>query len=104
MNENNLTLLEIKSWMDARRSGLQNTEAWRGAQECEEEAIPFVVADFDGVDAMGQITGWVTGRFFFHVIRVSDGKEIYCRQHLNVTSLHELNPAYQEFLIHLKVH
>ena len=41
------------------------------------EHLRVAVADFDGADAMGRISGWVSGDFDFEVVRLSDGKDLF---------------------------
>jgi hypothetical protein len=38
--------------------------------------LPAAAADFDGVDAIGRLNGWVSGEFDFEAIRVSDSEDV----------------------------
>ena len=58
---------------------------------------PGTSADFDGPGTLGQICGWVSGEFDFHVLRASDGKDVLWR-HVDVSELDQLEEAYAEFL------
>lgn len=66
-------------------------------RESEKGAKPGPSADFDGAGTLGQISGWVSGEFDFHALRVSDGKDVIWR-HVDVSTVDELEAAYADFL------
>lgn len=63
------------------------------------EHLPAAYADFDGLETMGRMSGWVTGSFDFEVIRTADGSQMFFR-HLEVMRLDDplLNAAVTDFL------
>lgn len=103
MDASEFTVDSISDWFSAKRLALAKPSSCFQIQECIEEAIPAVLADFEGVDSLGQITGWVTGRFYFQVVRVSDGQEPFSRNHVAVSRLEELDSSYRDFAVNLQL-
>lgn len=102
MTEYPLKLAEIVSWYGLKQRSLQGSAvSLVHIREGTGTAKPSAAANFDGVNTMGQISGWVSGEFDLHVLRVSDGKDIFWR-HVDVSVVDELEDSYADFLRHLK--
>ena len=57
-----------------------------------------MAANFNGVGTLGEIDAWASGEFDFHVLRASDGKDIFFRRvKVSVIGV-DLDSAYAEFL------
>jgi hypothetical protein len=97
LTEYPLTLAEIVSWCHSKQRSLTGSSVSLVAIRERTEYLPAASADFNGIDTLGQITGWVSGEFDFHTLRVSDGKDIFWR-HADVSSVDELEDAYADFL------
>jgi len=97
LREHILTLPEIVSWFRSKQLSLAGSPISLVGIRERTEYLPAAAADFDGVNAMGRINGWVSGAFDFEALRVSDGKDIFWR-HLDVSTVEELEPAYADFL------
>lgn len=77
MAEYPLTVAEIVSWFSSQQSCLEGTGvSLVSIRQCDMGPKPSAAADFDGINTMGQICGWVSGEFDFQVLRVSDGQDI----------------------------
>ena len=96
-----LKLAEILSWYQSKQRSLQGPDVSAvnivNIKERDIGPKPAAAADFDGVGSIGRIDGWVSGEFDFHVLRVSDGKDIFWR-HADVSAVDELEEAYADFL------
>jgi hypothetical protein len=88
MAEYPLTLDQIVSWFRAKQAAIAGERT---------EYLPAAVADFDGCNAIGRISGWISGAFDFETLRESDGANIFWR-HVDASSLDELEEAYADFL------
>ncbi len=97
MTEHPLKLAEIVSWYRLKQRALLGSAVALVDTRERTEYTAAAAANFDGVGSLGEITGWVSGEFDFHVLRVSDGKDIFWR-HFNVASLSELEATYSDFL------
>jgi hypothetical protein len=85
-----LQLAEIVSWYQSKQRSLQGPDvSLVNIKERDIGPKPAAAADFDGAGSMGRIDGWVSGEFDFHVLRVSDGKDIFWR-HADVSAVDEL--------------
>ena len=92
-----LTLAEIVSWYRSKQRLLTGSNVSLIDIRERAEYLSAAAADFDGTDTIGRIDGWVSGEFDFHVLRASDGKDIFWR-HAAVSSVDELEGAYADFL------
>ena len=91
-------LAEIVSWYQLKQRSLQGSDvSLINIRERDIGPKPAAAADFDGADSIGRIDGWVSGEFDFHVLRVSNGKDIFWR-HADVSAVDELEEAYVDFL------
>jgi hypothetical protein len=98
LTRNPLTVAEIVSWYRSKQPSLEGSEiSLVDVRERDSGPKPAAAADFDGPGTMGRIDGWVSGEFDFHVLRVSDGKDIFWR-HVDVSAVGELESAYADFL------
>jgi len=98
LTEYPLTLAEIVSWYHSKQRSLEGSRASLvEIRERDSGRKPAAVANFDGTDTLGQISGWVSGEFDFHVLRVPDGRDIFWR-HVDVSAVDELECAYADFL------
>jgi hypothetical protein len=92
-----LTLAEIVSWYRSKQRSLADSSVSLVGIRERSEHLPAAAADFDGANTIGRIDGWASGAFDFHVLRASDGKDIFWR-HADVSSVDELEDAYADFL------
>jgi hypothetical protein len=93
-----LKIDDIVSWYQSKKDSLEGSGICLvSIRRGEHGPKPAAVADFDGVTAIGQISGWVSGEFDFHALRTSDGKDIYWR-HVVVTAVQNLETVFSEFL------
>ena len=96
-----LTVAEIVYWYRSKQSSLERSEiSLVDIRERDSGPKPAAGADFDGPGTMGRIDGWVSGEFDFHVLRVSDGKDIFWR-HVDASVVGELESTYADFLRNL---
>jgi hypothetical protein len=98
------TTAEIADWYRSKQqlplaAGVSLVKITEGPESLK----PAAVADFKGPDRLGQITGWVSGEFDFHVLRASDGKDTLWR-HIEVSEVDQLEKTYAEFMRHLAAH
>lgn len=97
MTEYPLRLTDIRSWYESKRAALAGSDvSLIGIRETE-EFLPASGADFDGVDTLGRINGWVSGEFDFEVLRVSDGTAVFF-EHAKVSTIDEVEEAYAKFI------
>jgi hypothetical protein len=92
-----LTLGQIVSWYRSKQSLLAGSAVCVSKITERPEDLPAAAADFNGVDAMGRINGWVSGEFDFEAVRVSDGKDIFWR-HIDVSAVEALEDVYVDFI------
>lgn len=98
MTEYPLTLAEIVSWFRSKEGSLAGSAVALVNIRERTEYVPAAAADFDGPNTLGQIGAWVSGAFDFHVLRASDGKDIFLH-HVDVSALDDkLEAAYTDFL------
>lgn len=97
-----LTVAKIVSWYRSKQRSLEGSGlSIVRIREGDSGPKPGTSADFDGLGALGQISGWVSGEFDFHVLRVADGKDIFWR-HLDVYTVDDLEDKYADFLCNLQ--
>jgi hypothetical protein len=97
MTDGVLSLEDIVFWYQLKQQSLAGSGvAVVGIKERTED-VPAAAADFNGIDAMGRINGWVSGEFDFEVVRVSDGTDQFWK-HIKVSSFEELEAAYSDFI------
>jgi hypothetical protein len=92
-----LTLADITSWYRSKQHALAGMDVSLVGIRERTEYTPAARADFDGVDAMGEICGWVSGEFDFAIVRVSDGAQVFWR-HADVAAVDDLESAFTDFL------
>src|ERR1700687_4687891 len=97
MTEYPLTLAQIVSWFRLKQRLLEGSGVSLTEIRERTEYVPSVAADFISDRTMGRISAWVSGEFDFHVIRVSDSKDLFFG-HATVSSLGELERTYVDFL------
>jgi hypothetical protein len=100
MTENSLPLAEIVSWYRVKQRSLQSTGVSLVDIRERTEYVAAATADFDAVNAMGRISGWVPGEFDFEVVRSSDGKDLFWR-HVKTSVVDGLESTYADLLHHL---
>lgn len=72
-----LTLEEIVRRFHSKRVALADSDVSLAEIRERTEYLPAAFADFDGIGAMGRISGWVSGLFDFEVLRGPDGEGIF---------------------------
>jgi hypothetical protein len=95
------TVAEIVSWYRSKQNTIGSSGVSLVSIREAGEHLPVAVADFDGADAMGRISGWVSGDFDFEVVRVSDGKDLFWG-HVHASGIDALEAKYLDFLTHLQ--
>src|SRR6266705_6270292 len=97
MTTHPLTLTDIISWYKSKQNDLAGANVVLIAIRERTEFLPAAGADFDGINTMGRINGWISGDFDFEVLRVSDGKDIFF-EHTKVSRVGELEDTYANFI------
>ena len=101
MAEYPFTLDQIVGWFRAKQAAIAGSEVSIAEIRERPEYLPAAAADFDGVNAIGRISGWVSGEFDFEAIRVSDGENVFWR-HVDADSLEALEEAFADLLRSLR--
>lgn len=101
MTEYPLKLTDIVSWYRMKQRSLAGSNVALVEIRERTEYLPAAAADFNGLDTLGQVTGWVSGEFDFHVLRASDAKDVFW-QHAKVSTVGELEAVYSDFLRSLR--
>jgi hypothetical protein len=92
------TLDEIVSWFRLKQGTLAGSGVTLSDIRERSEHLPAAAADFNGTGTLGEIDVWASGEFDFHVLRASDGEDIFFRQ-LKVSAIGvDLESTYAEFL------
>ena len=102
MAEYPITLEQIVGWFRAKQAAIAGLGVSIAEIRERTEYLPAACADFGGCNAIGRISGWISGEFDFETLRESDGADIFWR-HVKATSLDELEDAYADFLNSLRV-
>lgn len=95
-------LSEILSWYRSKQRTLQGSGVSLVDIRERAEYLPVAGADFDPVDALGRINGWVSGDFDFEVVRISDGKDLFWR-HVHASNVEDLENTFLDFVRHLQI-
>lgn len=96
-----LTVADILSWYRSKQRSLEgSTVSLAEIREVAQEKAA-AVAEFDGTDSTGRISGWISGEFDFEAIRGSDGKDLFW-QHVDVSSTEQLEVLYVDFIAAMK--
>ena len=103
MTEYPLSLVEIVAWLRSKERSLAGSKVSIVNIRDRAEHKPAACADFDGTNSIGRIDAWVSGEFDFHVLRVSDGADIFWR-HAEVAAVNQLESVYAEFIESLGGH
>jgi hypothetical protein len=101
MTEYPFTLNQIVGWFSTKQAALAGTTISMGEIRKRTEHLPAAVADFDGSNVIGRISGWISGEFDFETLRVSDGEHVFWR-HISTRLLDDLEDAYADFLLSLR--
>lgn len=93
-----IDLQEIMHWLHSTQSSLSHAVKLSEVKH-RVEYVPAAYADFDGLETMGRISGWITGQFDFEVIRTADGRQTFF-QHHKVKRIDDpaLNAALSDFV------
>ena len=93
-----MDLADIVRWLHSIESELRDGAKLAGVK-ARPEYLPAAFADFDGIETMGRICGWVTGLFDFEVVRIRDGHQSFFR-HEEVEGINDpsLNTALAAFV------
>ena len=93
-----LTLEDIVSWYRVKQLLLKDTSvSLNQIRKGSGGPKPGAAATFEGAGTFGEIDGWVSGEFDFHVLRAMDGKDVFWR-HVDVSAVEELEMVYEDFV------
>jgi hypothetical protein len=77
LKEYPLKLDEIVSWLHSKQRTLAGSLVTLSDIRKRTEYLPVAVAEFSGTGGFAEIDAWTSGEFDFHVLRSSDGKDVF---------------------------